>query len=141
MNQPKIILDTNVLVSAMRSRRGASFRLLSLFRSQAYRLAISVPLILEYEDVLGRHIEELLVGPDAIDDILDQICAAGEKYEIHFLWRPILPDPKDDHLLELAVVSQAKHIVTYNLKDFAGVEAFGVHALTPGDMLRELGAP
>ena len=140
MNEPKIILDTNVIVSAMRSRRGASFQLLSLFRAQAYRLAISVPLILEYEDVLGRHSQDLLVDSAALGDILDQICSAGERHEIHFLWRPILPDPKDDHLLELAVASQSKYIVTYNLKDFAGVDAFGIQVLTPGDMLRELGA-
>ncbi len=139
MEKPRIIIDTNVIVSAMRSRRGASFKLLSLLRSGAYFLAISVPLVLEYEDVLGRNPETSPISPVAADDILDQICAAAERYDIHFLWRPILRDPKDDHVLELAVTSQSQYIVTYNQKDFSEVARFGIKVVTPGEMLQELG--
>ncbi len=137
MSAPRIIIDTNVIVAAMRSSRGASFRLLSLFRSGAYRLAISVPLVLEYEDVLGRG--GMPINPSAVDAILDQICTVAESYDIYFLWRPILRDPKDDHILELAVASQAQHIVTYNQKDFAEVGQFGISVVTPREMLQELG--
>ena len=123
----------------MRSSRGAAFKLLSLFRSGAYRLAISVPLVLEYEDVLGRDHGDFSIDSKVADAILDQICAVAEKYDIHFLWRPILRDPKDDHILELAVTSQATYIVTYNPKDFADVIRFGIRVISPREMLRQLG--
>ncbi len=102
-------------------------------------LAISVPLVLEYEDVLGRNPEDSPISQTAADDILDQICAAAERYDIHFLWRPLLRDPKDDHLLELAVASQARYIVPYNKKDFVEVDKFGVKVVAPREMLQELG--
>lgn len=139
MSAPRIILDTNVIVAAVRSKIGASFRLLSLFRSGIYRLAISVPLVLEYEDVLLRQQQSLPLTREQIGDILDQICNAGDKYDIPFLWRPILPDPGDDHILELAVAAQVRQIVTFNLKDFVGIDKFDIRALTPRAMLRELG--
>ncbi len=139
MKAPTIIIDTNVIVSALRSSRGASFKLLSLFRSRAYLLAISVPLVLEYEDVLGRNPEDSPISQAAADDILDQICAAAERYDIHFLWRPLLRDPKDDHVLELAVAARAQYIVTYNKKDFVEVDKFGIKVVDPREMLQEIG--
>lgn len=141
MKPPTIIIDTNVLVSAVRSRRGASFRLLSLLRAQVYRLALSVPLMLEYEDVLLRHPDNLPLNPEQINAILDQIAETADKYDRYFLWRPWLKDPKDDHVLELAFASSSRYIVTYNLKDFRGlVDRFGIQALTPKSLLEELGA-
>lgn len=139
MTTPRIILDTNVLVAALRSRRGAAFKLLSLFSSGRYRLAVSVPLLLEYEDVLSRRPESLWLSSQSVADLLDQICAVADKYLIYFLWRPHLPDPKDDHLLELAVASRSPYIVTYNRRDFTGLEKFGIVALTPKEMLTTLG--
>ena len=73
-----------------------------------FKASVSVPLILEYEDAVKRLGRELGLSHHDIDDILDYICGATERREIHFLWRPILKDPKDDHILELAVESAAK---------------------------------
>ena len=139
MEAPRIILDTNVIVAAARSRRGASYKLVSLFRSGTYRLALSVPLVLEYEDVLMRQPEHLSMNPEKIHGFLDQLCNAGDKYRIHFLWRPILSDPKDDHVLELAVASGSRYIVTYNKKDFSGLDRFGVEVVNAKEMLQILG--
>ena len=135
----RIVIDTNVFVSALRSRRGASFRLLMSLDSNKFNVSVSVPLVLEYEDAgkrLGR--ESGLTSRD-VEDILDYVCSIADHREIHFLWRPILKDPKDDHVLELAVEASAEFIVTYNKRDFVGVEKFGIQIVTPKEFLQIIG--
>ncbi|MFN9732813.1 MAG: PIN domain-containing protein [Microcystis sp.] len=60
-------------------------------------------------------------------------------HEIFFLWRPFLRDPKDDMVLELAVKAGCQSIITYNTRDFAGVEQFGLCLLEPSGFLRLIG--
>lgn len=134
-----IVIDTNVLISALRSRRGASFRLLSLVGTGRFDLAVSVPLVLEYEGVANRLSTELAVAASDVSDILDYLCAVAIHRSVFFLWRPTLPDPKDDMVLELAVDAGAPVIVTFNRRDFAGTDRFGIRALTPREYLREIG--
>ena len=132
-----IVLDTNVLVAAMRSKEGASFRLLQEFVSEPrFQIAISVPLVMEYEMVLKR--VPGLRMTDA-ETLVDYLCDVGDKREIYFLWRPFLRDPKDEMVLEVAVEARAEVIVTHNVRDFGGVEErFGIRILTPGAFLLEL---
>jgi putative PIN family toxin of toxin-antitoxin system len=132
-----IIIDTNVLVSALRSRLGASFKLLSLVSEQRFKVALTVPLLFEYEDVLAR--EALGIDTNRANDVLDYLCLIASKHEVHFMWRPLLRDAKDDMVLEAAVSAQASIIVTFNTKDFKGSERFGVQALWPGDFLKQIG--
>ncbi len=134
-----IVLDTNVLISALRSRRGASFRLLSLVGTGRFDIALSVPLVLEYEGVADRMLADLAVSAGDLSDILDYLCSVAIHRPIFFLWRPTLPDPKDDVVLELAVDAGAPVIVTFNLRDFVGVDRFGIRALTPREYLQEIG--
>jgi hypothetical protein len=103
----------------------------------AVEICISVPLILEYETALRR----LLGGPDPrIDPVLDYFCTIGVRAEIFYLWRPFLRDPADEMILEAAVSGQADAIITHNTRDFRNVTPkFGVHVLTPGELLRRLG--
>lgn len=136
-----IVLDTNILVAALRSRRGASFKLLSLVgRTDAFTPVLSVPLVLEYEEVLKRPGNAPGLNHADIDAILDYLCAVGQRRDIFFLWRPALKDPWDDMLLELAVEAGAPVIVTFNLRDFKGIERFGVRAIPPQAFLKEVGA-
>jgi hypothetical protein len=74
-----------------------------------------------------------------IDDILDYLCTVGDRRSIFFLWRPLLKDPKDDMVLELAVEAECESIVTYNQRDFAGADRFGVRIVTPREFLQERG--
>ena len=135
-----IVIDTNVVISALRSRRGASFRLLSLVgQSTKFEVNISVPLALEYEDVANRHLEEIGLSSADVEDVIDYICSVASLRRIFFLWRPLLKDPKDDMVLELAVESQSEIIVTFNKKDFVGAETFGIRVLTPREFLKEIG--
>ena len=75
-----------------------------------------------------------------IDYILDYLCSvAGGLREIFYLWRPYLPDPDDDMLLELAVEAECQRIVTFIRRDFKNIEQFGVRAVTPQEFLAEIG--
>ena len=134
----KIVIDTNVLVSALRSRRGASFKLVSVLPSDEFSIAISVPLVLEYEDALKR-LESSAITEQDIGNFVDFLCKIGHHQEIFFLWRPFLPDPSDDHVLEVAVAAGCDAIVTYNKRDFKGIERFGLRVFDPREFLSEIG--
>ena len=99
---------------------------------------LSVALLFEYEDVLKRNSRKLGFAHSEIDSFLDNICKIGSFKKIHYLWRPFLPDPKDDHVLELAVASQVNVITTFNHKDFKGSEQFGVKIIGPKQLLEEI---
>jgi putative PIN family toxin of toxin-antitoxin system len=139
MEAPQIVIDTNVLHAGLRSRRGASFRLLSLVGSDLFQIHLSVPLVLEYEDVLLRSDSGIPLSRQTIEDVLDFHCAVGEQHQIFFLWRPFLRDPNDDMILELAVNAGCRFIVTFNVRDFAGAERFGVQVIEPAEFLRRIG--
>ena len=133
-----IILDTNILFAGLYSSTGASFQILRLIDEGRIRPIISTPLLFEYEDVLKRKQEELALSSEQIDTILDNICALSTFQKIYFLWRPYLRDPEDDHVLEVAVASKAKIIVTHNIKDFKGIQKFGIQAIPPKKLLEIL---
>jgi putative PIN family toxin of toxin-antitoxin system len=134
-----VVLDTSVLVAGVRSRRGASFQLLSQIGTGAFDVAVSVPLVLEYEDAVIRHLAATTLSEADVGDIIDYICSVAVRQEIFYLWRPILRDPGDDLVLELAVAANCDAIVTHNIRDFAGMSQFGLRLLTPGEFLREIG--
>ena len=134
-----IVIDTCVLISALRSRNDASFKLLSLIDSQQFSFFLSVPLVLEYESVAKRMSRTLGLTHSDIDDIIDYLCTTGNHRQVHFLWRPSLKDPGDDFVLELAVESECNYIVTHNIKDFTGIKKFNLKAITPQELLRKIG--
>ena len=137
--KPRIVIDTNVFVTALRSRNGASFKLLTLLGKGKFVISVSVPLVIEYEGAAKKISRSLGLIYSDIDDILDYLCSVSEHRKVHFLWRPFLNDPNDDMVLELAVESQSEYILTYNLKDFQGSEEFGVKVITPRDFLEIIG--
>jgi predicted nucleic acid-binding protein len=131
------VLDTNVVVAALRSRRGASFRVLSEIGRGRFEFVLSVPLLVEYEDALARA-RPPEIGLGDISAFLDYLCSEAHLQKIFFLWRPHLPDPKDDMVLEAAVAGNCEAIVTHNRRHFEGVATFGVKILTPFEFLRRL---
>jgi len=139
-DSPQVVLDTNVVYSGLRSQRGASFKLLSLLGSGRFGIHLSVPLVLEYEEVLQEKRRDLGLTEADVDDFLNYLCRVGGLHEIHFLWRPRLKDPDDEMILELAVGAGCEYIVTYNKEDFPGVEAFGIDLVTAKELLQKIGA-
>lgn len=131
----KIVIDTNVLLSALKSSQGTSFRLLSLLPSAIFQVQVSSPLVAEYEAVLKRG--QLSLSDAQIDDVIDFLCLHAQAHRIFYLWRPVLKDPDDDFLLELAVKANAD-IVTWNMADFKRAEQFNIKVLSPRDFLKLL---
>lgn len=133
----KVVIDTNVLVAALRSRRGAAFQVLLAMRDRRVEYVLSVPLFLEYEDVLKRP-GMVPLPADSIDRLLSLLASSSHKQDIFFLWRPYLRDAKDDMVLEVAVAARCQGIVTFNTRDFQGAEQFGIDILTPQQLLEYL---
>jgi len=135
----QIVIDTNVFVTALRSKHGASYKLLSLIDCGKFQINVSVPLVFEYESVAKRFVDETTLTIQEIDDILDYLVFMANRWQIHYLWRPQLKDPKDDMLLELAVSANCTYIITYNVNDFKGTQPFGILAIRPKDFLQLIG--
>ncbi len=131
-------MDTNVLFAGLYSSTGASFQILKRLNRSEIKSVISTPLLFEYEDVLKREQTILELSHNQVDVIIDNICALSDFQDIYFLWRPYLKDSKDDHVLEVAVASKTKTILTHNIKDFKGIEKFGIEAITPGKYLEAI---
>jgi putative PIN family toxin of toxin-antitoxin system len=136
----EIAIDTNVILSALRSRLGASFILLSNVGVEtSFNTHISVPLALEYEEILKRESRALGLTFRDIEELIDYLCSVSDLHDVYYLWRPFLPDPEDDMLLEVALVANCDTIVTHNIRHFVGTEELGLRAITPGVFLQEIG--
>jgi putative PIN family toxin of toxin-antitoxin system len=133
---PLVVLDTNILVSALRSRRGASFAVVERVGGGEFEIAVSVPLVLEYEDAMLRHRGALSAAD--VGEIVDYVCSVARHHRVFFLWRPLLRDPSDDMVAEVAVAAGAQAIVTYNRRDFLGVEKFGLKIWLPQQLLERI---
>jgi putative PIN family toxin of toxin-antitoxin system len=136
MDAPNIVIDTNVIIAALRSKRGASNKLLSLVGTGKFEIHDSVALVLEYEEVLQRQRTELGLSEDEVSLFIDSLCAMAHHHEIYFQWRPFLTDVNDELVLELAVTASCEYIVTYNVSDFKGSEKFGIRAITSKEFLQ-----
>jgi putative PIN family toxin of toxin-antitoxin system len=137
---PRVVLDTNVLVAASRSKRGASAKLLSLVGTGRFEICVSVPLLLEYESAFARDLEPNSSEWRVRMDLLDYLCTVATRQEIFFLWRPFLRDPKDEMVLEAAVAGGCSALITYNTRDFVGAEQFNLSIFTPKKFLEVIGA-
>lgn len=134
----RVVLDTNVLVAALRSRRGASFQILSMLGQGWFESVISAPLVFEYEAQLKLHANELGLASIDAEAIVDRLCQVSSQHEVFFLWRPSLRDPNDEFILELAVEAQCDAIVTHNATDFDGAQQFGIQVLAPAEFLKKV---
>jgi putative PIN family toxin of toxin-antitoxin system len=131
----QVVLDTNVLVAAMRSNRGASHRLLGLLGDGRWRPNLTVAVVLEYEAVLKRNCREFGLTESDIDDAVDAICSQAGLHRLYFLWRPVAADPDDDLMMEAAIASHSDFIITFNKRDFPDTAKFGIRCLTPRELL------
>jgi putative PIN family toxin of toxin-antitoxin system len=132
------VLNTNIVVAAMRSPTGASAALLVAARRSELTLLANVALALEYEATcqLAEHRVAAGLTADETSIFIDAVLAMVEPVETHFMWRPQLRDPADELVLEAAVNGQAAAIVTFNRRDFGTAPgAFGIEVLTPAEAL------
>jgi len=144
----KIVIDTNVFLSSLFSKNGASHKLVLWIVNQykqnhkKYNV-ISNTLVTEFDDVLTRdkNIEKFKnFSISEVKEFIDGICLISNHQRINFLWRPFLKDSNDDMVLEVAFNSKADYIVTHNIKDFKGVEDnFNIEVMTPKEFLIKIG--
>jgi putative PIN family toxin of toxin-antitoxin system len=135
------VLDTNVVVAAMRSPGGASAELLRMARRAEVILLVNVAHALEYEATchLAEHRLAAGLDPHEVGVFVDAVLVMAEPVETHFMWRPQLRDPADEMVLEAAVNGQAAAIVTFNRRDFGAAPArFGVEVLTPAEAIKRI---
>jgi putative PIN family toxin of toxin-antitoxin system len=137
----RLVLDTNVLVAAIRSDQGASRRLMVAVLGGQCRLLVSASLLIEYESVLKRAEHRAASGAsiEDVDGMLDALARIAEPVEISYLWRPHLADPGDELVLETAVNGGADMIATFDLRRLAAAAArFGIAVARPGTIVRRL---
>jgi putative PIN family toxin of toxin-antitoxin system len=139
----RLVLDTAVMVAAIRSDAGASRWLLraALERRRGLTLVVSVPLLIEYEAVMTRaeHLNASTLSVGDVEALLDAVVAVAEPVQLAYLWRPTLPDADDDMVLEVAVNGRADGIVTFNLSDFVRpAKQLGVKVMRPGEAVKRL---
>jgi putative PIN family toxin of toxin-antitoxin system len=137
----RAVLDTSVLVAAIRSPTGASKALLDAALGGQMEILISTALVLEYEAVLTRpeHLRVAGYSLEEMQELLDAICEAGTRVTVRWHWRPQLHDPNDEMVLETAINGYANAIVTFNRTDFihAG-KHFGLQVLSPREALERV---
>jgi putative PIN family toxin of toxin-antitoxin system len=137
----RVVLDTSVLVAGLRSRLGASNRILVAVAEKRCVPLVTTAVFLEYEAVLLRPEQQLATGmnPADVEGFLAALASAAEPVELNFLWRPQLRDPADELILEASVNGRADALVTHNVRDFRSATLqFGIPTLTPAECLKEL---
>ena len=139
--EERVVLDTNVLVAAIRSSRGASHRLFTLLRTGRFRPALSVALLLEYERQLSEHRARTAMEPGDLAAILDYLCATARHQTVFYRSRPQLRDPKDEMVLEIAAAARCDRIVTFNQEDFGPASSFGIDVATSERFLKSFEDP
>ncbi len=136
----RMVLDTTVLVAALRSAAGASRQLLVAALEKKFELLLSVPLMIEYESVLTRkeHLKAAGLKEAEVKELLDALAAVAEPVVPSFRWRPMLRDPNDDMVFEAVLNGQADLLVTFNKRDFEQAALRNLRIASPGEALREL---
>ena len=131
----QLVIDTNVLVAGLRSRRGAAFRLLSILNDARWQVNVSVALVLEYEEVLKRESVALHLSYEDIDAVVNALVSISNRRAIPYSWRPMSYDADDDFLIELALNVKADHIITYDLRHLRVLKELGFSVVTPREFL------
>lgn len=137
----RVVLDTDVMVAALRSPSGASAALIRAIRLGQGRLLLSPALLLEYESVclMAEHRKASGLTMAEIERVLDALTLIAEPVTTYFRWRPQLRDAGDEMVLEAAVNGGASALVTFNRRDFGEAPMrFGIELLSPGEALRRI---
>lgn len=131
----RAILDTNILLAALWSQTGASHQILRELLAGRWVAVIENHLVTEYDEVLKREVDNLAMTFPEIDAMLDGLCVIGERWKLSPGWIPVLRDPDDEPILQLAVEARVPYIISRNVRDFEGADRYGINIIQPADFL------
>ncbi len=137
----KVVIDTSVWISALITKESSSRDVLRLVFEDKVHPQMSEALFYEYEEVMKRKkIQNLTPLTVEEQNTLFYAYLSSSKWnEIYYMWRPNLKDENDNFVVELAVASGAKYIITYNVKDFKNAELVFKHkVITPEQFIKDL---
>lgn len=132
----RAILDTNILLAALWSQTGASHEILRTLLTGKWMAVIENHLVTEYDEVLKREANDLAMSFAEIDAVLDGLCVIAERWKLSPGWIPVLRDPDDEPILQLAIEARVPYIVSRNVRDFKGAERYGITIIQPADFLK-----
>jgi len=133
-----VVLDTNVLLAALRSKNGASHQLLLRFLRGEFRVLISNTVLSEYEEILKREGLRFGLTSAMVDRFLDALCSVAQPYSTSALWKPFLPDPDDEAFAQLALEAKVGYLVTHNRRHFPASQLPALRVVSPGEFLHHL---
>lgn len=131
-------MDTNVVVSGLRSTKGASHELLARLRTGDWTLVISNTVLGEYHEVLHREAEALRLTHPETDSFIDDLCDLAQRFSPTTPWQPTANDPDDEAIIQLAREAQVLYLVTHNIRDVSRAAQFGVRVVRPAEFLEIL---
>ena len=137
----RLVVDTDVIVAALRSPTGASAALLVCLLERQVTMLLSVPLAFEYEATCMRaeHVLAAKANEEEIENLIEAIFDIIEPVEIHYQWRPQRSDAGDEMVLEAAVNGRTDAIVTFSRKDYGdALVRFGIEVISPADALKRI---
>ena len=137
----KVVIDTSVWISALIKKESGARELLGVVFQDKITPQMSEPLFREYESMMKRKkIQTLtILSKNEQHELLNALLSKCHWNDIYYTWRPDLQDADDNFLLEIAVSSGSKAIITYNVKDFTNAELVFDHTITtPENFMKEL---
>jgi putative PIN family toxin of toxin-antitoxin system len=137
----RIVLDTSVLISALRSARGTAAQILELIFLGEIVVCMDLKIACEYREVAMRSRHSVAIGLTTIEiqRLLTRLEERAESIVVVDRHRPLSTDPSDDMVLDVAINGKVDAIVTHNLKHMVVPgRRFGIPILTPGDFLKQL---
>jgi putative PIN family toxin of toxin-antitoxin system len=134
----RAVVDTNVLVSGLRSPDGASHELLVRLREGSWTLVLSNTVLGEYHEILHRETEFLGLTHREADAYVDGLCELAERFSLTTQWQPAANDPDDEAIIQLAREARVLYLVTHNVRDVNRAAQFGVRVVRPAEFLEIL---
>lgn len=137
MKTPRIILDADVLSSAFKSSKGLSYKILSLVSQEKFIHLTSVPVHYVYEDIILRELKKINLAGDTVHKILNSLYLKSKSVQLNQLWLPVMKNPRDDLILETAVLGNCDFIITYHPKEYSLAKGNYPLAITPEECLKK----
>lgn len=134
----RAVVETNILLAALRSRNGASFEVLRRYRQGEFSVVIANTVLTECEEVLKREGPTFGLTGVTVNWFLDALCAGAEAFRVSGSWKPSLPDADDEPLAQLALEGKVGYLVTHNLRHFPAERLSGVGIVSPSEFLQIL---